>query len=111
MREIVDIKNGIVLVTGPTGSGKSSTLAAIIDVINQLKYYHIVTIEDPIDSCTRTKNQRFTSGSCTATRRRFHWRFALHYDKPPKVILIGEMRDAETMEIAMEAAEPGHLVF
>lgn len=110
LKEIAEIKNGIVLVTGPTGSGKSSTLAAIIDLINQLKYYHIVTIEDPIEFLHPHKN-------CTIHQRELHsdtpnfavaLRAALR--QAPKVILVGEMRDRETIEVALEAAETGHLV-
>jgi twitching motility protein PilT len=110
LKEIVDIKNGIVLVTGPTGSGKSSTLAAIIDLINETKAYHVVTIEDPIEFLHAHK-------SCTIHQRELHsdtpsfsiaLRAALR--QAPKVILVGEMRDKETIEVAFEAAETGHLV-
>jgi twitching motility protein PilT len=110
LKEIIDIKNGIVLVTGPTGSGKSSTLAAIIDLINQTKSYHVVTIEDPIEFIHGHKN-------CTVHQRELHsdtpsfsvaLRAALR--QAPKVILVGEMRDKETIEVALEAAETGHLV-
>ncbi|MEK6334065.1 MAG: PilT/PilU family type 4a pilus ATPase [Acidobacteriota bacterium] len=110
LREIVELKNGVVLVTGPTGSGKSSTLAAIIDLINETKFYHIVTIEDPIEFLHSHKN-------CTIHQRELHSdtpNFALALRaalrQAPKVILVGEMRDRETMEVAMEAAETGHLV-
>jgi twitching motility protein PilT len=110
LREIAEIKNGIVLVTGPTGSGKSSTLAAVIDLINQTKHYHVVTIEDPIEFLHAHKN-------CTIHQRELHsdtpsfaiaLRAALR--QAPKVILVGEMRDRETIEVALEAAETGHLV-
>src|SRR3984893_2408343 len=110
LKEIVDIKNGLVLVTGPTGSGKSSTLAAIIDLINETKFYHVVTIEDPIEFLHAHKN-------CTIHQRELHsdtpnfaiaLRAALR--QAPKVILVGEMRDKETIEVALEAAETGHLV-
>src|SRR5437588_1883165 len=110
LREIVELKNGIVLVTGPTGSGKSSSLAAVIDLINETKYYHIVTIEDPIEFLHQHKN-------CTVHQRELHSdtpNFALALRaalrQAPKVILVGEMRDRETMEVALEAAETGHLV-
>src|ERR1700730_1568246 len=110
LKEIVDIKNGLVLVTGPTGSGKSSTLAAIIDLINETKFYHVVTIEDPIEFLHAHKN-------CTIHQRELHSdtpNFALALRaalrQAPKVILVGEMRDRETMEVALEAAETGHLV-
>jgi twitching motility protein PilT len=104
------LKNGIVLVTGPTGSGKSTTLAAIINQINHESAYHIITIEDPIEYMHRhvkaTVNQR-EIGSDT---RSFSLALRAALRQAPKVILIGEMRDVETIEIAMEAAETGHLV-
>jgi twitching motility protein PilT len=110
LEEIVDIRNGIVLVTGPTGSGKSSTLAAILDRMNEQKAFHILTIEDPIEFLHRHKK-------CTIHQRELHTdtptfglalRAALR--QAPKVILVGEMRDRETIEIALEASETGHLV-
>jgi twitching motility protein PilT len=108
---IAELKNGIVLVTGPTGSGKSTTLAAIIHKINQEHAYHIVTIEDPIEylhpHLKSTVNQREV-GSDT---RSFALALRAALRQAPKVILIGEMRDVETIETALEAAETGHLVF
>src|SRR5580704_5246885 len=110
LMKIVGLRNGIVLVTGPTGSGKSSTLAAIIDKINKEQCYHVLTIEDPIEFLHPHKN-------CIVNQRELHsdtpsfalaLRAALR--QAPKVILVGEMRDKETIEIAMEAAETGHLV-
>jgi twitching motility protein PilT len=107
---IPQLKNGIVLVTGPTGSGKSTTLAALINQINQDYAYHILTIEDPVEYMHRhvksTVNQREV-GSDTKT---FALALRAALRQAPKVILIGEMRDVETIEIAMEAAETGHLV-
>ena len=107
---ITHLKNGIVLVTGPTGSGKSTTLAAIINQINHDHAYHIITIEDPVEYMHRhvksTVNQREV-GSDTKT---FALALRAALRQAPKVILIGEMRDVETIEIAMEAAETGHLV-
>ena len=108
--QVAQEKNGIVLVTGPTGSGKSTTLAAIINEINQKHAYHIVTIEDPIEYVhahrTSTINQR-ELGSDTTT---FAMALRAALRQAPKVILVGEMRDLETTEIALEAAETGHLV-
>jgi twitching motility protein PilT len=110
LRQIAGLRNGVVLVTGPTGSGKSSTLAALIDLINEQQYYHILTIEDPIEFLHVHKN-------CVVHQRELHsdtpsfalaLRAALR--QAPKVILVGEMRDKETIEIALEAAETGHLV-
>ena len=107
---IGNLKNGVVLVTGPTGSGKSTTLAAIINQINHEHAYHIITIEDPVEYMHRhiksTVNQR-EIGSDT---RNFALALRAALRQAPKVILIGEMRDVETIEIAMEAAETGHLV-
>src|SRR5947209_10445286 len=104
------LKNGIVLVTGPTGSGKSTTLAAIINQLNQDYAYHIITIEDPVEYMHRhiksTVNQREV-GSDTKT---FALALRAALRQAPKVILIGEMREVETIEIAMEAAASGHLV-
>ena len=111
LSEIVDIKNGIVLLTGPTGSGKSSTIAAIIDLINQQKYYHIVTIEDPIEFMHPHKKSTIHQRELYSDTPSFSLALRAALRQAPKVILIGEMRDAETMEIAMEAAETGHLVF
>jgi twitching motility protein PilT len=107
---VCKLKNGIVLVTGPTGSGKSTTLAAMINQINHDFAYHILTIEDPVEYMHRhvksTVNQREV-GSDTKT---FALALRAALRQAPKVILIGEMRDVETIEIAMEAAETGHLV-
>jgi twitching motility protein PilT len=111
LSEVSKLKDGIVLVTGPAGSGKSSTLAVLLDAINREKYYHIITIEDPIEFLHNHK--------CSTIHQR-----ELHSDTPnfvealrsamrqaPKVILVGEQRDRETIEIVLEAAETGHLVF
>ncbi len=110
LQNIAKLKNGVVLVTGPTGSGKSTTLAAIINQINHDYAYHIITIEDPVEYMHKhvksTVNQR-ELGSDTKT---FSLALRAALRQAPKVILIGEMRDVETIEIAMEAAETGHLV-
>jgi twitching motility protein PilT len=110
LHNVSKLKNGVVLVTGPTGSGKSTTLAAIINQINHDYAYHIITIEDPVEYMHRhvksTVNQREV-GSDTKT---FSLALRAALRQAPKVILIGEMRDVETIEIAMEAAETGHLV-
>ena len=106
-----DLPRGLVLVTGPTGSGKSTTLASLIDIVNQKRSGHIITIEDPIEFVHRSKsalvNQREvgddTDGFSTALT------YALRQD--PDVILVGEMRDLETVSTALSAAETGHLVF
>jgi twitching motility protein PilT len=110
LKEIVDIKNGIVLVTGPTGSGKSSTLAAIIDLINEIKRYHIVTIEDPIEFLYTHKNSTVHQRELHSDTPNFAIALRAALRQAPKVILVGEMRDRETIEVALEAAETGHLV-
>jgi twitching motility protein PilT len=110
LAEIAELKNGLVLVTGPTGSGKSSTQAAIIDIINEKKHYHIVTIEDPIEYLHLHKNSTINQREVGHDTRDFPSALRASLRQAPKVILIGEMRDFETTEIAMEAAETGHLV-
>ncbi len=110
LKEIVDLKNGIVLVTGPTGSGKSSTLAAIIDLINDTQYYHIVTIEDPIEFLHTHKNSTIHQRELHSDTPSFSIALRAALRQAPKVILVGEMRDRETIEVALEAAETGHLV-
>jgi len=109
--EISDLRNGIVLVTGPTGSGKSSTLAAIINKINEEKAYHILTIEDPIEFLHMHKKSTIHQRELHADTPSFALALRAALRQAPKVILVGEMRDKETIEIGMEAAETGHLVF
>lgn len=109
--EIVDLRNGIVLVTGPTGSGKSSTLAAILNKINEEKAYHILTIEDPIEFLHLHKKSTIHQRELHSDTPSFALALRAALRQAPKVILVGEMRDKETIEIALEAAETGHLVF
>ncbi|MBE0376361.1 MULTISPECIES: type IV pilus twitching motility protein PilT [Pseudoalteromonas] len=110
-KTISDTPRGLVLVTGPTGSGKSTTLAAMVDYINQHKHHHILTIEDPIEFVHDNKlsliNQREVHRDTHSFSNAL--RSALRED--PDVILVGELRDLETIRLAMTAAETGHLVF
>ena len=110
-RNIADVPRGLVLVTGPTGSGKSTTLAALMDYLNSTKYQHILTVEDPIEFVHESKK-------CLINQREVHrdthgfneaLRSALRED--PDIILVGELRDLETIRLALTAAETGHLVF
>jgi twitching motility protein PilT len=110
LKEIARLKNGLVLVTGPTGSGKSTTLAAVIDVINETKAYHIVTIEDPIEFLHSHKNSTIHQRELHSDTPSFALALRAALRQAPKVILVGEMRDRETIEVALEAAETGHLV-
>ena len=105
------LKNGIVLVTGPTGSGKSSTLAAIIDLINESRAEHILTIEDPIEFLHNHKKGTVHQRELHNDTPTFALALRAALRQAPKVILVGEMRDRETIEIALTAAETGHLVF
>jgi twitching motility protein PilT len=105
------LKNGIVLVTGPTGSGKSSTLAAIIDLINETRAEHILTIEDPIEFLHQHKKGTIHQRELHSDTPTFALALRAALRQAPKVILVGEMRDRETIEIALTAAETGHLVF
>ena len=110
LRDIAELRNGLVLMTGPTGSGKSSTQAAIIDIINEKKHYHVVTIEDPIEYLHAHKNSTINQREVGHDIKDFPSALRAALRQAPKVILIGEMRDFETTEIALEAAETGHLV-
>ncbi|MEQ1575240.1 MAG: PilT/PilU family type 4a pilus ATPase, partial [Vicinamibacterales bacterium] len=109
--EAASIKNGIVLVTGPTGSGKSSTLAALIDMINETRAEHVLTIEDPIEFLHRHKKATVHQREVHTDTPTFALALRAALRQAPKVILVGEMRDRETIEIALTAAETGHLVF
>ena len=111
LAKIAELKNGIVLVTGPTGSGKSSTLAAIINKVNQDKAIHIVTIEDPIEFLHPHRKATIHQRELYSDTPTFGLALRAALRQAPKVILVGEMRDKETIEIALEAAETGHLVF
>jgi twitching motility protein PilT len=107
---VVGLRNGIVLVTGPTGSGKSSTLAAIVDRMNEERAIHIITIEDPIEFIHGHKKATIHQRELHSDTPTFSLALRAALRQAPKVILVGEMRDRETIEIALEAAETGHLV-
>ncbi len=111
LADIAQLKNGIVLVTGPTGSGKSTTLASIIDLINQTRAEHILTIEDPIEFIHPHKKATVHQRELHRDTPTFALALRAALRQAPKVILVGEMRDRETIEIALTAAETGHLVF
>jgi twitching motility protein PilT len=111
LKDIAAAPQGMILVTGPTGSGKSTTLAAMIRHLNETEHLHIITIEDPIEFV-------YTDNKCTINQRQLgkdvptlHEALRRALRQNPDVILVGEMRDAETIELAMHAAETGHLVF
>ncbi len=110
LAKIAELKNGIVLITGPTGSGKSSTMAAILDKVNELHGYHIITIEDPIEFLHPHKKATIHQRELHSDTPSFALALRAALRQAPKVILVGEMRDKETIETALEAAETGHLV-
>lgn len=110
LAETAELRNGIVLITGPTGVGKSSTLAAILSQINQTKRHHVVTIEDPIEFLHAHNLSTINQREIGTDAQDFPSALRAALRQAPKVILIGEMRDFETTEIALEAAETGHLV-
>jgi len=112
-QEFIRAKRGLVLVTGPTGSGKSTTLASLIDAVNATRRDHILTIEDPIEYIHNSKMAYVTQREVGGTGDTLSFRNALKYAlrQDPDVILIGEMRDYETIGIAITSAETGHLVF
>ncbi|MEI7473681.1 MAG: type IV pilus twitching motility protein PilT [bacterium] len=111
LKEFTTLHNGLILVTGPTGSGKSTTLASMLDYINQNTQKHIVTLEDPVEFVHSNKKCVFTQRQLGIDTDTFSngLKYALRQD--PDVILVGEMRDRETINAALKAAETGHLVF
>ena len=111
IRTIPTIETGLVLVTGPTGSGKSTTLAALIDVINETHKGHIITIEDPIEFEHNSKSSVISQREVGRDTRSFTNALRASLREDPDVILVGELRDLETIQLALTAAETGHLVF
>ena len=110
-KDISDFPRGIVLVTGPTGSGKSTTLAAMIDYINSNRFDHILTVEDPIEFVHQSKKCLINQREVHRDTRGFNEALRSALREDPDIILVGEMRDLETIRLALTAAETGHLVF
>src|SRR5690348_10224059 len=111
LAEAAKLRPGIVLVTGPTGSGKSSTLAALVDKINAERACHIITIEDPIEFLHTHKRSTIHQRELHSDAPSFALALRAALRQAPKLILVGEMRDRETIEVALDAAETGHLVY
>ena len=111
IRSIPTLETGLVLVTGPTGSGKSTTLATIIDVINKTQKGHIITIEDPVEFKHETQASVITQREVGRDTQSFTSALRASLREDPDVILVGELRDLETISLALTAAETGHLVF
>ncbi len=111
IHQLCKLNKGIVLVTGPTGSGKSTTLAAMLDLINQERREHILTIEDPIEYVHKSKNCLINQRELQEHTHSFANALKSALREDPDVILVGEMRDLETISLALTAAETGHLVF
>jgi twitching motility protein PilT len=111
VRRMTHFKKGMVLVTGPTGSGKSTTLAAMIDLINTTRKEHILTLEDPLEFIHQDKESHLNQRQIGAHTESFTSALRAALREDPDIILVGEMRDLETIQLAMSAAETGHLVF
>jgi len=111
IQDLIQYENGLVLVTGPTGSGKSTTLAAMIDRINRSRYGHIITIEDPIEFVHNNQRSIVSQREVIRDTQSFASALRASLREDPDVILVGELRDLETIQLAMTAAETGHLVF
>ncbi len=111
IKTLTNLKRGIILVTGPTGSGKSTTLASMIDIINKNRHEHIVTIEDPIEYLHKHRESVVNQREIGADSKSFANALRASLRQDPDIILVGEMRDLETIATALTAAETGHLVF
>jgi twitching motility protein PilT len=108
--DLLDVSEGLILVTGPTGSGKSTTLASLIHTINTDRKVHIITIEDPIEFVHNNRNSLINQREVSSHTKSFHDALRAALREDPDVILVGEMRDLETISLALTAAETGHLV-
>jgi twitching motility protein PilT len=111
LQQLCQLNKGLVLVTGPTGSGKSTTLCAMIDLVNRIRKDHVITIEDPIEFVHRNKQCMITQRQVGQHTTSFKSALRAALREDPDIILVGELRDLETVLIAIETAEPGHLVF
>jgi len=109
-KDVLNLPNGLILVTGPTGSGKSTTLAAMVNYINLHQKLHIITIEDPIEFIHRSKKSLITQRQVHRDTKNFTMALRSALRQDPDIILVGEMRDLETIRLALTAAETGHLV-
>ncbi len=109
-KQLLNLSNGLILITGPTGSGKSTTLAAMVDYINTLQACHIITIEDPIEFTHQSKKSLVSQRQAGRDTHDFNIALRSALREDPDVILLGEMRDLETIRLALTAAETGHLV-
>jgi len=110
LTNLLDVSEGLILVTGPTGSGKSTTLASLIHTINTTRKAHIITIEDPIEFVHHNKSSLINQREVSSHTKSFHQALRAALREDPDVILVGEMRDLETISLALTAAETGHLV-
>ena len=111
LNQLAELDRGLVLMTGPTGSGKSTTLAAMIDHINEVQDRHIITVEDPVEYFHSSKNSLINQRELGHSTHSFANALKSALREDPDVILVGEMRDLETIQLALTAAETGHLVF
>ncbi len=111
LSQLIDVSEGLILVTGPTGSGKSTTLSALIHTINHDLQAHIITIEDPIEFVHENKNCLISQRELSSHTKSFNAALRAALREDPDIILVGEMRDLETISLAITAAETGHLVF
>ena len=110
-RDVADMPRGLILVAGPTGSGKSTTLAAMVDYLNSTKYQHILTVEDPIEFVHESKKSLINQREVHRDTHSFNQALRSALREDPDVIFVGELRDLETIRLALTAAETGHLVF